>query len=457
MSRAPRRWGRWPAIVIGAVAVVGTLGLATAAVVDSRDQSGAPPSVGAAQVLTLPSPVALTPPWNGRAFINDNLWTHGDLQFAVWVDPGGNPIVGRRPAGEGNWQTSNLGDLAGNPLGAPTRPDEHNVYAIAVDAAGHIHVAGNMHGSPLRYVRSTGPLGTEWERGEMVGSEEDSVSYPAFVQAPGGDLLFFYRDGQAGEGDVILNRLDAASGAWRRVATLIDGRSSGESPYLQRVAVDSVRGVVHVMFLWRSGAEAAGNRDASYLRSDDGGTTWRGSKGLPVALPVTHETPDVVAPTTRDAPLLLNQGGLAVDPEGHPHALFRVQRARRGSRSGVLHVWWDGTSWRSEHLSGLGDGRPAVVGNGRDPLLALWSESRSRDRSDLVVARLAGEHLSGRRSLARLASGDWEPTFDATALAGTSQLRVLVPVRRVPGREPAAESAVAAWSIPVLQGELASS
>ncbi|MDH3706746.1 MAG: hypothetical protein OES57_11820, partial [Acidimicrobiia bacterium] len=58
-------------------------------------------------------------PRNGQAFIQDNLWTAADGQYAVWVDDAANPIVGRRD-GSDEWRTVDLGEVAGNPFAAPT-------------------------------------------------------------------------------------------------------------------------------------------------------------------------------------------------------------------------------------------------------------------------------------------------------------------------------------------------
>lgn len=441
---------RWPVVVVGALTVAGLLSIVVGVAVrlDSSPRQPDPTRLfRTPHVAPLPHRIGLQG-WNSAAFVNDNLWTEGGRQFAVWVDEQGSPVVGRRQTLEGPWETSDLGRMVGNPLGSPTPPDHHRVYVVAVDAAGYVHVAGNMHSDPLRYVRSEKPFAIDsWVRAEMVGSEEESVTYPAFVRVPGGELLFFYRDGGAGHGDVVLNRLEAATGQWRRVGKLLDGRSSGESPYLQRIAVDRRRGVVHVVFLWRSGEDAGTNRDVSYLRSDDGGTTWRTSDGAPRALPVTHRTAEIVAPTTPRSPRLLNQGGLAVDPSGRPHAVFRV---RGDDPAAALHVWQEGDRWRAEALSGVDRlaGRPALTGDGVGPLRLLWTE-RTGDEVDLRVAGLDGGRTTGAFSLGRLPVRQWEPTFDSAAADG--ELRMLLPLRAAHPSRQAAAAAVATWARPALR------
>ena len=90
---------------------------------------------------------------NGRAFIQDNLWTANGRQYAVWVGHDGTPYAGWRRVGGGEWHTDDLSRLDGDPLATPTAEDNHTVYALGVDAEGEVHVAGNMHNDPLRYVR----------------------------------------------------------------------------------------------------------------------------------------------------------------------------------------------------------------------------------------------------------------------------------------------------------------
>ncbi len=395
-------------------------------------------------VSVLPTGLGVGGEPNGVAFATDTLWTYDEMQFALWIDGDGSPIVGRRQGPDGDWRTADLGALEGNPLGAPTEQDTHNVYTLAVDERGIVHVAGNMHTTALRYVRSREPLAIDdWVAAGMVGSEEASVSYPAFVRSPTGGLLFFYRDGVAGHGDVVLNRLEARTGEWQRVATLVDGRSSRESPYLQRVAVDVERGRIHVMFVWRADADVETNRDVSYLASDDGGETWEGSDGAALALPVTHRRAEIVSRTDEGSPVLVNQGGMAVDGSGRPHAVFLVDDPPADDAR-VVHVWQGADGWQASSVRGPQDlaGRPALVGTGREPLALLWTERRGEDRSELRAAHLAGDRIVGAVALARLPVPAWEPTFDSTALAAHDELRTLLPVRASSG---SARGALVTW------------
>ena len=443
----------------GVVFALVTSGLLIAAglILASEDRGGPrtatfPDGRGGPAVVSPLGSLRLDPGSNGTAFVNDNLWTSGDEQLAVWAAPDGSPLVGRRRLPDGPWATADLGEIPGNPLAAPTEADPHNVYAIAADSQGYVHVAGNMHADPLRYVRSVWPGSIDdWTAANMVGTGEASVTYPAFVPAPDGALLFFYRDGGAGGGDTILNRRAPGSDAWERVATLVDGRSGGQSAYLQHVAVDPRRGEIHVMFLWRGDRDPASNGDVAYSRSPDGGRTWVGTDGSRLQLPLTSGTAQVALAREAHQLEILNQGGLAVDGEGRPHGVFRARSPAQGE--GVLHVWRDDAGWRQELL--LTDravgGRPAVVAGGGGVYL-LWTERDGARRSILWLTELGSGTAQHELELARLPVADWEPTFDSVALAERGELHVLLPVAA--GGDGGGRGAVASWDLASLAAGL---
>jgi hypothetical protein len=50
----------------------------------------------------------------------------------------------------------------------------------------------------------------------MTGETEKSVSYPEFYRMPNGNLLFFYRNGASGKGNLVVKSYDIspANGRW---------------------------------------------------------------------------------------------------------------------------------------------------------------------------------------------------------------------------------------------------
>src|SRR3990172_12818600 len=86
--------------------------------------------------------------WAGHP-VEFALLTHGRHQFVGFYNPDRYMTIASRTLGSYHWTLVSL----------PTRVgwDSHNSIAMAVDEAEQLHVAGNMHSSPLIYFRTTLP------------------------------------------------------------------------------------------------------------------------------------------------------------------------------------------------------------------------------------------------------------------------------------------------------------
>ena len=357
---------------------------------------------------------------NGRVYIQDNLWSTGRAQYAVWVAPDGTPYAGVRRAGAGTWRTVNLGRLRGNPLAAPTGDNEHNVYAIAADAGGDIHVAGNMLVAPLRYVRADGPRLRRW-RTSPAPARTDANTYPAFTALPDGRLLFWRRTGTFGSGGgIALDALAPNASAWRPRGTLITG-GRRETPYLHHIAVDPRSGVIHLLFEWRADPDVRSTNDVSYARSADGGRTWTTSRGTRLRLPMTHQRAENVIDTVPRGSGLVNSGGLTVDAHGRPHGALIFRRP--GGGEVVDHVWLEGASWRRERLDKVDlEGRPQLAGTRDGRVWLIGRRGGWLRANDVTTGR---KRLSPRR-ITRVPRG-WEPSYDSQALARKGTVEMLIP------------------------------
>ena len=357
---------------------------------------------------------------NGQVFIQDNLTSDGALEYGVWVGSDGTPFAGRR-TDRGDWRVVDLSRLPGNPLAAPTRDDTHNIYVAGVDARGSVHIAGNMHDEPLRYVRSAPDRLAGW-RSTPAPRGAERVTYPAFTSLPDGTLLFWRRVGVAGRGHVVLDELRPGASRWRSLGTVLDGRPTGESPYLNRIATDPRTGTIHLLFEWRATEDPDTTNDVGYARSRDGGRTWERSDGTRLRRPITHESAETVIDTLPSGSGLLNSGGLAVDSEGRPHGVVTWQPPT--GEPAFEHVWLDGDNvWRRERLSDLGlEGRAQIAAtpDGRIWLLGV-------DAGEVVAVDVTpGQDDRERRTLASVPVG-WAVNFDSLALARAGELRMLIP------------------------------
>ena len=357
------------------------------------------------------------------------LITHGDTQYAAFYAADSTMVLAKRARGGGTWTTHRTGFRG-------RTADAHNSIALGVDGDGFLHVAWDHHNNPLNYARSTAPGSLELgPREAMTGSHEDRVTYPAFLPLPGGDLLFFHRDGGSGRGNLVLSRYDARARRWTRIhASLIDGedRRSAYPAYM----VDA-QGTLHLAWVWRATPDVATNQDLAYARSADGGVTWTTVDGRPLTVPFTAANADYalrVGPNRS----LMNPPSLAADADGRP--LIANYWTPEGSDIPQYHlVRHDRTGWRVTQvtqrttaftLAGGGTKNPpisravlAARGNG---VLLVY---RDDERGGRIVAATAPDAARPAWTFTNLtvdSVGAWEPSFDPVAWAREGELHLLV-------------------------------
>lgn len=114
-----------------------------------------------------------------------------------------------------------LGDETFETLRSPYKgkcEDAHNIISIGIDGKGVLHVAFNHHNASLQYCKSTEAYSLRLDTLQpMIGRDERKVTYPEFYTLRNGDLLFAYRLGKSGQGNLILNRYDVRKGRWNRL------------------------------------------------------------------------------------------------------------------------------------------------------------------------------------------------------------------------------------------------
>jgi hypothetical protein len=202
--------------------------------------------------------------------------------------------------------------------------DSHNFTAIALDTNLRLHVSGNMHAVPLVYFRAQKPLDVaSLEAAQMTGSDEDSVTYPSFLNAQG-SLAFLYRQGGAGKGFWLLD--EWTQDHWVRItnqelfSSVGQGKERAVSAY-PTAFVPGPDGVYRVAVVWRGhGHGIETNFRLSYAQTRDF-VHWTTHDGRPIALPLgpeSMETVDDVGPNNG----LVNNEALSVSPEGLPYISY---------------------------------------------------------------------------------------------------------------------------------------
>ena len=351
-------------------------------------------------------------------FRNDPITTHGDHQYVAYYNADGNVVVAERTIGQANWRPT-VTPLKGNVK------DAHNMISLIADGDGYLHLSWDHHGNPLRYARSKAPGSLEFEQMPMTGRTENNVTYPQFFQLADGNLIFMYRDGSSGRGNLAFNRYDAKTKTWTQVHNNFISGEGRRNAYWQ-ACVDA-KGRLHVSWVWRDSPNVASNHDLCYARSDDGGNTWVKSDGTPYALPITAATAEIASPVPQKSELI-NQTSMCTDGDGNPviATYFRPNGAAVVQYVIVRH---DGKAWQTIpvtqrqkpfSLSGAGSkaipiSRPQVLARSKNGKTGIWVIFRDEERGSRVS--MAGcDDLSNptwtTRDLTDFSVRYWEPSYD---------------------------------------------
>ena len=356
---------------------------------------------------------------NATIFRNSSLTSHKGYQYIAFYNPEGYLTLGKRKHNSNQWEI-NKTQYKGNVA------DAHNVISIMTDGEGYLHVAFDHHGHPLNYAKSIAPgslnLG---EKISMIGRDENNVTYPEFYKLSGGDLLFAYRDGSSGRGNLVLNRYSVKEQSWHRVQDiLIDGENQ-RNAYWQ-LHVDA-HGTIHLSWVWRESWLVESNHDLCYARSKDNGVTWEKSNGEVYSLPINAKNAEYAKLIPQNSELI-NQTSMTADEHGNPY----IATYWRDSQSSVPQysvVWNNGKEWKDMQvaertlpftLSGGGTkmipiSRPRmVIKDGR--LIYIFRDAQYGSKVSLAIAEVATLNNNvakwQRREYTDFSVDAWEPSID---------------------------------------------
>jgi hypothetical protein len=370
---------------------------------------------------------------NTVVFRKNSVVTHGNIQYIAYYDSTGHVVLGKRNLPAGKWeikQTSFKGNIS----------DAHNAISIMADGKGFLHIAWDHHNHPLRYARSISPGSLELgPKMPMTGISEQKVTYPEFHRLPGGDLIFLYRDGQSGEGNLVLNRYDLKTGTWKQLySNLIDGEKQ-RNAYWQ--ACIDTRGTIHLSWVWRETGDVATNHDLCYARSADGGISWTRSTGERYRLPINASNAEYVARIPQKSELI-NQTSMYADEDGKPFIASYWREEKDSVPQYHLAYISDGgwkilnTGFRKKAFSLSGGGtkripisRPQIVAwknrNAQSCIIIFRDEERGSRISAALCKdiRVNNWHL---QDLSPEAVGSWEPSYDTELWKRTKTLALFV-------------------------------
>ncbi len=366
---------------------------------------------------------------NTTVFRNNSLVTDGDYQYVCYYDADGYLTLGKRKLGSKKWLLQRS-QYKGNVK------DAHNVISMMVDGDGYLHVSFDHHDNPLNYCKSLAPYSLELGPLEnMLGEDEERVTYPEFYRLAGGDLLFAYRFGKSGRGNLVLNRYDVKNRAWTRVQdVLIDGEDQ-RNAYWQ-IYVDA-KGSIHVSWVWRETAAVETNHDLCYARSTDNGATWYTADGRKYDLPIRSGNAGYACRIPQGSELI-NQTSMSADAEGNPY-IATYWRSADSKVPQYRLVWFNGKRWNSRQvsnrttpfsLSGIGTkmipvARPRIVVDGKKAYYVF----RDEERGGKVSIAYTQDLDTGEWKVADLTDftvDAWEPSHDTELWKQRKQLHLFV-------------------------------
>lgn len=356
---------------------------------------------------------------NGAVFRKNSVVSQGQDQYTAYYDSVGYVTLAKRRLPAGPWQVQRT------PYKGKVQ-DAHNVISLMVDGAGYLHLAFDHHGNPLRYCRSTAPGSLAMSALQpMTGAHEDNVTYPEFHRFPNGDLLFMYRDGSSGNGNLALNRYDVKTQRWTRLHDVLISGEGQRNAYWQ--ACLDARGTIHVSWVWRESPNVASNHDLAYARSVDRGRTWQRSTGAAYQLPITAATAEYAARIPENSELI-NQTSMTTDAAGTPYIATYWRPAGTQVPQYQL-IYLAGKTWKTAQvsqrttpfsLSGVGTkkipiSRPQLLvatQKGKTAAYLLFRDAERQDRASVLQCPDLRQNQWAATDLTTTSVGNWEPSYD---------------------------------------------
>ncbi len=392
-------------------------------------------SVGIAQQV---NSVFVDSGWAGNSvntvvFRKNALVTHEQQQYISFYANDGAVMIGKRTLGSSQWQLVKTGFKG-------RVNDAHNSISLMVDGDGFLHLSWDHHNNPLRYAKSTAPGSLTFTAAQpMTGQLENNVTYPEFYRMPTGDLLFFYRDGQSGQGNLVINRYLLNEKKWIQLHNNLISGEQQRNAYWQ--AFVDARGVIHLSWVWRETFDVASNHDLCYAKSTDGGSSWITSSNQPYQLPITASTAEYVARIPQKSELI-NQTSMTVSADGIPF-IAGYWRTANDPVPQYQVVYQTAAGWKTMNtgfrktafsLSGGGTkripiARPQVVVYGTGKKTAVLLLYRDEERGSKVSAAFCKNIRKNKWQLTdytHYSVGSWEPLFDTELWKQKHQLHLFV-------------------------------
>ncbi len=385
---------------------------------------------------------------NAVVFRKNSVVTHGKTQFTAFYNQQGKLVLAKRSLNSPKWE------IAETQYNGNIR-DAHNTISIMTDGDGFLHVSWDHHGHKLNYARSVAPLSLKLtEKMPMTGNFESNVTYPEFFRMPNGNLIFMYRDGQSGRGNLVLNSYDLQTRKWTQLHdNLIDGEKK-QNAYWQ-ACVDS-KGAIHLSWVWRATPDVSTNHSMCYARSKDGGKTWEKSTGERYSLPINADNAEYALRIPQRSELI-NQTSMTTDDQGNPFIATYWRDADSEIPQyriiyNIIGKWeTNNTGFRTTAFSLSGGGtksipiaRPQILVKGKSEKAKVTLIFRDSERGSKVSKAICCSLQKNQWKISDLTDfgvNAWEPSYDTELWKKKGKLHLFVQkVNQVDGEGVAASN-----------------
>ncbi|MFA9190526.1 BNR repeat-containing protein [Flavobacterium sp. FZUC8N2.13] len=360
---------------------------------------------------------------NTVVFRNSALTSFKEIQYTAYYNPEGKMVLAKRKLNAKKW------DVVITPYSGNVK-DAHNDISIAIDIEGYLHVSWDHHDTRLRYARSKSPFSLELgEEQSMTGKDEAKVTYPEFHNLPNGKLLFCYRSGASGRGNMIMKSYDVKTQQWTELQNnLIDGENQ-RSAYWQICVGEKG---IYISWVWRESWDVSTNHDICYAFSADGGKTWQKSTGEKYNLPITKSTAEHAWDVPQNSSLI-NQTSMTVDAEGNPYiaSYWNNDGVPQYKVVYLLDGKWNllNTNFHQKPFTLGGGGtkripisRPEILVN-KSMLYLLFRDEERDNKITLGYTNLEKKQWE-LEDISRFTVGQWEPNFDKELWKKKKQLHI---------------------------------
>lgn len=388
---------------------------------------------------------------NATIFRYNAIYTMKNVQVCAWYDIDRHVVLAKRnislKGDLSNWKI-NRTEFTGNTY------DAHNVISLIIDNDGYIHISWDHHVDETHYARSKKPYDILNFLTEVPHDlKESRLTYPEFYSDSNDRILFFYRVGASGTGDLVLRTYQKGRSneyRWQKSNEKIVSRQTkftfkklfqpsrlNVNPYWQ-TAIDKDGGI-HLSWVWRDTPDAATNHDLCYAYSPDR-INWFKSNGEQYKLPISLKTAEVIVSIPRNS-TLINTGTMTVTADKRP-IIATYWKAHNDTAPQYKIVYQIDNSWEIMTISnrtldftlkGRGSlnipiSRPRILIDNDNRVYVIYRDDENNGRisvkkcDNIWSNNAVWDHID----LTENSVGKWEPNVDINRWKTDQKINMLV-------------------------------